>query len=242
MASLAARRAARAQPASRSASAATSSASTALASTRARAFASSSRARSSAASWSRTSTSSRSRARGSLAIGPRRLERARLLVDLERRRVAHRTAASRAAPCRRARRAAPSAGRSERRALPLWPACPLPAGRSSRPNAPSCFAVSAWACLSSASISERPRSRRSISTSRSCSCICDPRRSQNATRVRISPIPAAAAPRYSGASPTSMIPSVAARNEPPATTRPTRTSRIPTATRGARSPPARRRT
>ena len=128
-----------------------------------------------------------------------RLEGVRLLLDLEGRRVARGRAAPRAAPCRRARRAGPRAARSGRRAPARRRAAPR-RRRGRRDRCPrAAGAVSASACLSSCSISERPRSRRSISTSRSCVCIRSLRRSHQATNARMNPTPAIAPPSISGA-------------------------------------------
>ena len=54
---------------------------------------------------------------------------------------------------------------------------------------------------SSASISERPRRRRSISTSRSSVCDLSPRRSRSATKARTAPIAAMIAPMTDGIDP-----------------------------------------
>ena len=68
---------------------------------------------------------------------PERLERARLLLDLERGGVARGRQRLAAAPCRPGRRAGPSGGRSGRRAPPRGPAGPRRRRRSSSPKVPS---------------------------------------------------------------------------------------------------------
>ena len=136
-------------------------------------------------------------------------------------------AASRPAPCRRARRAGRSAGRSGRRAPPRAASSVLGGGevrQAERRRAAG--RVSASACASSASISERPRSRRSISTSRSWSL--DPCRSAGATRrrtARTTPITATTPPTGSAAdAEVDDAERVRAANGPPATRSPTTTS------------------
>ena len=176
---------------------------------------------------------------------PERLERARLLLDLEggTRRAA--SAASRAAPCRPARRAGRSAGPSGRRAPPRARAGPRPPARSSSPSVPSCCSVSAPPgrapppSRSARAGADRSRRRAAAPASGSCGAA-----SSATTRRGSSPMPATAAPRYSGGVPRSTIPSVASDERPDRrATTPMQDERgSPSARAAATSAPARPRT
>ena len=126
---------------------------------------------------------------------PERLERAGLLLDLERRRVARSARASRAAPCRRALRAAPRAGRSGRRAPPRARAGPRPSARSARPSVPSCCSrpasVSRELGLHLGSAAETPVDLDVAQLAPACWSL---RRSHSATAARTRPITAMTAP------------------------------------------------